>query len=80
MINFSIKKIVYEFKEMEAEIIAPITKSPLDSARGRGKARSIRRCTPVNKPVVVDQFKCGPTKVRIIIQNETHQLVECNGK
>lgn len=66
---------------MEAEFVAPITKSPLDSARGRGKARSIRRCTPkTSKPIVVDEFQCGPTKVRIIIQNETHQLVECNGK
>lgn len=65
---------------MEAEFVAPITKSPLDSARGRGKARSIRRCTPTSKQVVVDEFKCGPTKVRIIIQNETHQLVECYGK
>jgi len=66
---------------MEAEIVAPITKSPLDSARGRGKARLYRRSTPkTTKPVVVDTFKCGPTTVRIIIQNETHQLVECNAK
>jgi len=66
---------------MEAEIVAPITKSPLDSARGRGKTRLPRRSTPkTNKPVVVDEFMCGPTTVRIIIQNETPQLVEVNGK
>ena len=66
---------------MEAELVAPITKSPLDSARGRGKARSFRRSTPkTSRPVVVEGFKYGPTTVRIIIINETHQLVECNGK
>lgn len=63
------------------EIVAPVTKSPLDSARGRGKARSPRRATPkTGKSVAIDGLKCGPTTVRIIIQNETHQLVECNGK
>jgi len=66
---------------MEAEIVAPITKSPLDSARGRGKTRLPRRSTPkTNTPFIVDGLKCGPTTVRIIIQNETPQLVEVNGK
>lgn len=63
---------------MEVEIVPPITKSPLDSARGRGKVRFPRRATPkVSRPT---QSTVGPTVIRIIVQNESFQLVEHNGK
>lgn len=62
---------------MEAELVTPVTKSPLDSARGRGKVRRPRRETPkIIKPAMQTT---GPTVIRIVLQNETSHLVEYNG-
>jgi hypothetical protein len=62
---------------MKAEFIAPTAKSPLDSARGRGKVRTPRRCTPKNIKSECD----GPFSVILVVKNDSTQIVECkNGK
>lgn len=64
---------------MEVEILPPIAKSPLDSARGRGKARSYRhRGTPKNSKC---STKAERTIVVLVLQNDTTPIVERkNGK
>jgi len=58
---------------MEQEKIAPFTKSPLDSSRGRGKARSPRKATLKNAQTKnYDSFQT----VVLFIQNETSPVVE----
>lgn len=53
--------------------MAPVAKSPLDSARGRGKIRSApRRCTPKS----TEKSSDGPTTVVLFVIQNDKQLVE----
>jgi len=59
---------------MQSDLMAPVAKSPLDSARGRGKVRhSLRRCTPKS----TEKSSEGPTTVILFLnQNEKKPIVE----
>jgi hypothetical protein len=59
---------------MQAELMAPVAKSPLDSARGRGKVRSAssRRCTPKS----TEKSSDGPKAVVIFFTQNEKQLIE----
>lgn len=55
---------------MQPELIAPIAKSPLDSARGRGRVRTKRCYTPSSQKL---SFK-EPSKVVLIIYTENKSI------